>query len=173
MAQHFEVELRAPRISQVLAGSRAALEAVVDGTDPAIAAAIVLVENMRAALSQPGGGEVYEFEFRMIRGRPVPLTNRPRRGGPHQASAPGEPPASDSGALRRAVGFQLLGLGQVGIGVTNEGAHWKFQEFGTRFIDPRPFIRPAIAFAQAGMISAATRAYRERARRILAARRGG
>ncbi len=169
------VELKAPRLSRVLAGSRAALEAVIDGTDPAVAAAIVLVENMRAALSQPGSGEIYEVEFRFSKrlGRPIPWRGIPRRGGPHRASAPGEPPAVDSGDLRRAVGFQVKGLGRVGIGVTNEGAHFIFQEFGTRFIDPRPFIRPGIAAAEAGMIAASTRAYRERARRILAARRGG
>ena len=57
----------------------------------------------KANLSLPGTGRTYEFEFRTINGRSIPMRNRPRPGGPHTASAPGSPPAVDLGVLREGV----------------------------------------------------------------------
>lgn len=145
--------IKAPNISAILRGSRVALEEVLEGTDPAVASAIVLVDLIKQILSQPGGGRLY------------------RRGGvTHQASLPGDPPAPDTGNLRQSVGFQISGPGRVGIGVGAGASYWRFLEFGTRFIEPRPFLRPAVTFARAGMIDAAAVAFRARARRILAGR---
>ena len=145
--------ITAPPISAILRGSRAALDEVLQGSEPALASAIVLVDLIKQLLSQPGGGRQY------------------RRGGvTHTASLPGDPPAPDTGRLRNAVGFQITGPGRVGIGVEAGAPYWRFLEFGTRFIEPRPFIRPALTFARAGMIDAAANAFRDRARRILAAR---
>lgn len=142
-----------PNISAILRGSRVALDEVLQGSEPATAAAIVLVDLIKQILSQPGGGRVY------------------RRGGvTHTASLPGDPPAPDTGALRRSIGFQITGPGRVGVGVEAGAPYWRFLEFGTRFIEPRPFLRPAVTFARAGMIDAAASAFRDRARRILAAR---
>ncbi len=151
-----QIELRAPNISRILSGSAEALREVVEGSEPALASAIVLTDLIKQLLSQPGSGVV-----------------RVSGGRSHQASAPGEPPAVDTGNLRASVGFQIRGAGRVGIGVQAGAPYWKFLEFGTRFIDPRPFLRPAIAFANAGMVDSARRAFRERAVRILAERRVG
>ncbi len=149
-----EVVLKAPPVSRILAGSREALTAVIEGTEPAVAASIVLVDLIKQILSQPGSGRVFV-----------------RRGIRHQASAPGEPPAADTGNLRSKIGFQIKAPGRIGIGVAAGAPYWKFLEFGTRFIDPRPFLRPAIALGNAAMIDVARAAYRERARRFLATRR--
>lgn len=83
-------------------------------------------------LSQPGQGEQY---------------------GPHRASAPGDPPAADSGLLRGAVQAHPLRPLTWGVGVvsapypggkitTAEVA--RHLEYGTRTILPRPHARPAL-----------------------------
>lgn len=61
----------------------------------------------------------------------------------HQASAPGEAPASDTG--------KLVGSGEYDVDEANLWAVVSFSafyarllEFGTRFIAPRPFIMPAL-----------------------------
>ncbi len=146
-------EIKPPNISAILGGSRIALTEVLQGSEPATAAAIVLVDLIKQILSQGGTGRIYK-----------------RRGGVHQASAPGEPPAPDTGNLRNAIGFQIIAPGRVGIGVEAGASYWRFLEFGTRFIDPRPFLRPAITFGRAGMTDVAAVAFRARARRILAQR---
>lgn len=67
-----------------------------------------------------------------------------RRSVVHQASAAGEPPASDTGRLVNSIetkySFEEL-AGVVNVSV-DYGAHL---EFGTRNMAPRPFLRPALA----------------------------
>lgn len=66
----------------------------------------------------------------------------------HVASSPGQPPAPDTGSLRRhwreAAFVQSNGLGTYGIDVklriTSDTPYAKFLQHGTRFIAPRPFI---------------------------------
>lgn len=71
-------------------------------------AAFILEDSMKVVLSRPGSGRVYTHHFwtdakgRLRRGR--------RRNQPHQASAPGEPPAPDTGTLRSSVSVDLSGL---------------------------------------------------------------
>ena len=98
-------------------------------------------------LSLPGSGRVYQ-------------KYRPRR--LHQASAPGEPPAVDTGLLRASVGHR--------VGADAEGvfAEWGVMtgaedreggttidhigvwlETGTRHMEPRPWLRPSIPAAEA------------------------
>jgi HK97 gp10 family phage protein len=64
------------------------------------------------------------------------------RSTPHQASAPGEPPASDTGHLLMSIDTsvdpQKL-TGNVNFG--SKYANWL--EYGTRYMEPRPFARPA------------------------------
>lgn len=169
MAEALRFKLTSPDISRVIASSRSAIREVIAGTDPAIAAAAVLIRIMRESIRQPGSGRVYivEWRFSRRRGKPFP-TRIPRRGGPHRASAPAEPPASDTGNLINQLGFEPRGPGRVAIGVTNAAPYWKYLEFGTRFMEPRPFIRPAIVIAETGMTDAYLRKMRERARQILA-----
>jgi HK97 gp10 family phage protein len=65
--------------------------------------------------------------------------------GKHQASAPGETPAVDTGILVNSINTELVSSSaseawsQVGTGV--EYAEWL--EFGTSRIEKRPFMRPA------------------------------
>lgn len=65
-----------------------------------------------------------------------------KRPTPHRASAPGQPPATDTGALVGSIlaegtedrrGFRLVAGRVIAV----------WLEFGTRFMRPRPFIRPA------------------------------
>jgi len=67
-----------------------------------------------------------------------------RRGVTHQASAPGEPPASNTGRLVNSIQtvYDTKNLtGTVGTSVEYGG----YLEFGTQTIEPRPFLRPALA----------------------------
>jgi len=63
--------------------------------------------------------------------------------GAHQASAPGEAPASDTGQLVNSITTSVdpnTVDGTVGVGA----AHGKALEYGTRNMAPRPFARPAL-----------------------------
>jgi hypothetical protein len=87
-----------------------------------------------------------------------------RRGVVHQASAPGEPPKSDTGRLAQSGNVTIIGGGLVGRvafgtvyarplekgsaytisssrGVDQKAAQ---REFGTQTLEPRPFLRPAL-----------------------------
>lgn len=59
----------------------------------------------------------------------------------HQASAPGEAPAVDTGTLRRSILTQRDGDLRAVVSVGAEYAVWL--EFGTRRMAPRPFLGPA------------------------------
>lgn len=96
-------------------------------------AAEYLTSAVRQKLTQPGSGRLYPS----ARGD----------GTQHQASAPGEPPAPDTGELRRSAHKERV-----------KAFHWRSQvdahhpddlEFGSRarHILPRPFMRPALASA--------------------------
>ena len=67
-----------------------------------------------------------------------------RGGVAHQASAPGEPPASDTGTLARS--FNIIpNPGLLRVVVNNNAAYAAALEYGTRKMEPRPFLRPALA----------------------------
>jgi HK97 gp10 family phage protein len=61
--------------------------------------------------------------------------------GKHQASAPGEPPATDTGTLVRSIESKRE---ELTAWVWTEEAYGKFLEFGTRHIAPRPWLTPAV-----------------------------
>jgi len=71
-------------------------------------------------LSQPGTGEIYDR---------------------HIASAPGDPPAVDSGRLRQSIVALKVDQFRWRVGTNVEYA--LYLEFGTRRMAPRPFLRPA------------------------------
>lgn len=64
----------------------------------------------------------------------------PRR--THQASAPGEAPATDTGRLVSSVNFRREGRLSASVG--SDLAYAAMLEFGTRTIDPRPAWVPAV-----------------------------
>lgn len=68
----------------------------------------------------------------------------PRR--THQASAADEAPATDTGALVSSITQEKIGEAEAIVG--SKIVYSKFLEFGTRDIDERPFLRPALKKAQ-------------------------
>ena len=63
----------------------------------------------------------------------------------HRASAPGRPPAPDTGSLKRSAFVEQI-TGAFLVGVAMAYARWL--EFGTPRIKPRPFMRPAAGRVQ-------------------------
>jgi len=63
----------------------------------------------------------------------------PRRS--HQASAPGEPPATDTGRLAASIEAEVSGMsGAVGTGLD----YGKYLEFGTTKMKARPWLTPSV-----------------------------
>lgn len=124
----------AKNIAEVLRAGRAGIPRDLDklGVD--------LQNQMRLELSEPGRGRIYTTYFwtddagRIRRGRPRV---------PHQASAPGDPPAVDEGKLRASYGFNVERGSIEDVLVFGTGdPKAKYLEFGTRHILPRPHLRP-------------------------------
>jgi len=67
-----------------------------------------------------------------------------RRGVTHQASAPGEPPASDTGRLVQSQRTEYDQSELTGTAIWSAG-HAEYLEHGTSKMAPRPFARPALA----------------------------
>lgn len=66
-----------------------------------------------------------------------------RRGIVHQASAPGEPPAADTGTLHNSITVELHPASlRATVNVSAEYA--AALEFGTERMQPRPFMNPAL-----------------------------
>lgn len=95
--------------------------AVVRGTES------LCNEALRLILDTPKTGRVYR-----------------RRSIEHQASAPGEPPASDTGRLVQSVTTDYGDGGYAGT-VTFRTAYAAALEYGTERMEPRPYARPAVA----------------------------
>jgi len=87
----------------------------------------VSAEGVRLIVSPPKTGRIYT-----------------RRGVKHQASAPGEPPASDTGDLAMSADTVYDHVALRGTAIWRSG-HAKPMELGTETIEPRPFARPALA----------------------------
>ncbi len=78
-------------------------------------------------LSVQGGGRLYR-----------------RRNITHRASAPLQPPAVDTGRLRQSINIDASNLGDLKIRVGTNVRYAKILEFGSRRMQPRPFMRPAL-----------------------------
>lgn len=104
----------------------------------------VLTDIKKRIQRGPKTGHVYESIFRMIGGRPVPVG--PRSGNnlsaTHQASAPGEAPATDTGTLANSVTFNRVD--PLNAEVESRLPYAAMLEFGTVRIDPRPAWQPAV-----------------------------
>lgn len=99
----------------------AAMRGVIRGTESVHEEAVLLQR------SSPRSGKIYR-----------------RRGVEHKASGPGEPPAPDTG--------RLIGSGRTDYQparlygkVTFSTAYARGLELGTERVEPRPFLRPALA----------------------------
>jgi hypothetical protein len=100
---------------------RAAMRGVIRGTQA------VLAEGVRLINSPPKTGRIYR-----------------RRGVKHQASAPGQPPAGDTGQLAGRVEPTYDHAALTGR-VNFNSAHALPLELGTEKMAPRPFARVALA----------------------------
>lgn len=89
---------------------------------------VVVTNRVKKNLSQKGTGRIY------------------RRGGVlHQASAPGRPPAVDTGRLRASYTWRTgEDMGGVFVEVGTNVVYAPWLEFGTRYMEARPHLRPAI-----------------------------
>lgn len=127
----------AKNIAQVLRAGRAGIPRDLEK------AGIDVVNDLRLELSKPGTGRVYDTMFFTDNlGRVHPIGTRP----PHTASAPGEPPAVDTGMLRASYGHQVtreVNGAVLEIGTGDQKA--KYLEFGTSKMAARPHLRPVIA----------------------------
>ncbi|CAB4176540.1 phge_HK97_gp10, phage protein, HK97 gp10 family [uncultured Caudovirales phage] len=65
-----------------------------------------------------------------------------RKGIVHRASAPGEPPASDTGYLAAHI-TTVLDLDGLGANVESQAEYSRYLEFGTAKMGARPFLFPA------------------------------
>lgn len=109
------------RGNEVLASVRAAgVTALVRGAEAVKDEAVQLINT------GPKTGRVYR-----------------RNGVAHQASAPGQPPAADTGDLAGKIGTAVDSDKMTGT-VEFYSAHAKHLEYGTRNMAPRPFARVAL-----------------------------
>lgn len=86
--------------------------------------AIEVEANVKRRISYKGGGRTYQ-----------------RRSVMHQASAPGEPPATDTGRLRAS--YRRRSHGRFTRDVYSGVEYAPYLEFGTRRIKPRPHLKPS------------------------------
>lgn len=96
----------------------------------------------------PKSGRVYDTRFftdaqgRLRRGEPRP---------PHQASAPGQYPASDTGRLAGSVRMELPQPGRIEGRVGTAVAYGPMLEFGTSRMAARPWLLPSFQRAKIGV----------------------
>lgn len=114
----------------------------------------------------PKSGRVYTQEFRMINGRVTPVGDRseaPNLSSEHQASAPGEAPATDTGRLVTSIKVKRTGTeGTVG----SQLDYAFYLEYGTLRMEPRPWLRPALRDNQGWIIERFQEALDTAARRF-------
>lgn len=103
---------------------QAAMRGVVAGTEEVRNEMVSLITN------GPKTGRIYR-----------------RRGVEHQASAPGQPPATDTGRLVNSITTDYKAAKLMGT-VTARTAYAAYLEYGTEKMAPRPFARPALANSQ-------------------------
>lgn len=102
----------------------------------------------KALLLIPGSGRLYTTRFfRGREGRPGQIPGKLYSYGsrpPHRASAPGMPPASDTGQLLASIGHRILVEDTVIGRVYADKVYALYLEHGTRYMAPRPFLVPAL-----------------------------
>ena len=120
-----------------------ALKAIDGAVAQRMCEAVKVVRNEAVlTLSRPGKGRVYEnYIYEDEAGN---MKFGRRRNIPHRASAPGDPPAVDTGRLRQSVRYEVEGnIGLVGTDLD----YGKKLQFGTRKVAARPWLD--VAFREA------------------------
>lgn len=101
-----------------------------------------LVGEVKLELSTPGQGEVYTTYFFTYKGRVIPGKARMI---PHRASAPFDPPAVDTGALRSSYGYEVKRTASGGDLTIGTGSDYApLLEYGTSKMVMRPHLRPVM-----------------------------
>jgi HK97 gp10 family phage protein len=118
------------------------------------AATILKNELVRLIVETPKSGRITSIKY----GRRLKSGNRVIKS-IKRASAPGEPPASQSGKLLRSI--QIVTSRITGVLVRISAPHARWLERGTKKMEPRPFIRPAIANKKIEMKEAMAQPIRE------------
>ena len=107
-------------------------------------AAVNTANHARSAVQGGGGGTVYE-------------KYNPRR--THRASAAGQPPATDTGRLASSITQERSQTATGAVSTWLAGSkvdYAKWLEFGTRLMDARPFMRPALRKARTDFVRRTT-----------------
>jgi hypothetical protein len=127
--------------------SRAIEKALLEGMN---ASFLALSRLVRGKLSTAGSGRVYRIGKGKRKGRNL------RARGMHRASAPGYPPAVDTGRLRASFITDQLGSWKYGFAsiTTNEGrvvlnygssvVYAPVLEYGSNRVAARPYLRPSM-----------------------------
>lgn len=104
--------------------------------------AVEIESAVKRLLSLPGTGHVYDTRFYTdSAGRVRPVGHRP----PHQASAPGEPPATDTGLLRASIRHELaVEDDELAAYIGSDLNYSEYLELGTHKMAPRPFLTPSL-----------------------------
>ena len=121
----------------------------VTGTKELQAALAELGEDISQAVTDAVNATGLELRSdiqKRIRNGPATGRVYRRRNVTHQASAPGEAPASDTGRLRNSVTFKRIN--DLTITVGSRLAYASYLEFGTRNIARRPAWAPAAMLAE-------------------------
>lgn len=107
------------------------------------AIAMILTRALKVEVSTPGKGRLYRV--RSMRRRRVTLAGHARRADVrmHRASAPGQPPAVDTGSYRNSLGWERVSATKRRVGTGDKRASWF--ELGTPRMAKRPHFEPAFA----------------------------
>ena len=101
-------------------------------------AALVQAEAQRLIADPPKTGRIYK-------------KYNPRR--THQASAPGQAPATDLGTLINSIVIDRADLPRGRIVIAATAEHARHLEYGTRKMAPRPFLRRALRNSQGRILA--------------------
>lgn len=133
MANETEIVLEYTHFGEIGASMAREIDEVCEST-----ALDIQARAQMAIMNPPKSGRIY------------------RRGNvAHQASAPGEAPATDTGNLVNSAYTKKLGQADYETGFTAEYA--AALEFGTAKIEPRPYLRPAVEAVRDAFIRAIKR----------------
>lgn len=105
----------------------------------------------KSLLLIPGSGGMYGGVLTFRRGDKIFSNYSTGGSAPHRASAPGEPPSSDTGALLNSISHKVDVEQTVFVRIGSDKKYAIWLELGTRYMAPRPFLRPALDIGLAQM----------------------
>ncbi len=107
-----------------------------------------LTSKMRSEVAAIVRDAIQSLEERVEESMTWPKSGRlyPRPGGRiHQASAPGEPPAVDTGKLIKSIQSEMESE-TIGVVYSDDVEYAPYLEYGTVRVAPRPFMAPAAEY---------------------------